>query len=204
MRFYLSSLDLQKGIVRSVIAVAVGLFFCFFPGLTLDLLVQIFGGIVLFVGVVSFLALLADRNAALSPLNYFNLALCLLAGLFLVFRPGIFSTLFTILLGVVLGLGGLGQLLSLLGARKWGVKPSFVEYLLALILFGFGLTLCFLPRESNEILMILFGSGCLFYGITNLVELLILRRKIKKNGKRFDGDSVIEDVDYEIVEEKKE
>ena len=72
MNFYLSSLDLRKGIIRSVIAVLLGIVFLIAPNLLPNTLVIILGATVLFVGIVSFLTIFTKDGGKPAGINYFN------------------------------------------------------------------------------------------------------------------------------------
>ncbi len=47
-------------------------------------------------------------------------------------------------------------------------------------------------------LMVLAGAGCILYGLSNLLALLHVRSKLKKEGKHIVNDT-IEDIDYEVT-----
>lgn len=199
MNFYASSFDLKKSIVRSICAVLIGLFFCFFYDIATDLLIVILGGSILFIGAVNFLSAFTRTRKPTST-NYFNLALSLIVGIALMVSPEFWKGFIMVLLGILIVFCGLAQLISLIGIRKYGVKPNIAEYILGLLLFCLGIFICFNPIESNQTLMILFGAGCIFYGLTNLFMLLHVRSQLKKAGKRIVNDA-IEDIDYELTED---
>ena len=87
MNFYLSSLDLRKGIIRSVIAVLLGVIFLIAPDLLPNTLVIILGATILFVGIVSFLTIFTKDGGKPVGINYFNLALSLIVGIVLLLFP---------------------------------------------------------------------------------------------------------------------
>ncbi len=197
MSFYLSSFDSKKSIVRSVFFVLVGLFFCAFPDLTPQLFVIILGGIVLFVGAISFLSIFTD-NGKPSGMNYYNLGMSLIVGLALILAPGFWVNFIMIVLGVAVALCGISQLVSITGIRKYGVKPNATEYITGILLLGLGIFICFRPLASEQMLMVLAGAGCILYGLSNLLALLHVRSKLKKEGKHIVNDT-IEDIDYEVT-----
>ncbi len=199
MNIFLSAFDLKKSTVRSVLLILAGLFFCFFPNLTPQLLVTITGGIVLFIGAVSFLSVLTSGNK-LAGMNYFNLGLSLVVGLALILAPGFWVKFVMILLGVFLAVCGISQLASLISISRSGIKPSAAEYILGALLLFLGVFICFRPIALEQTLMIWVGCGCIFYGITNLIMLLHIRSKLKKAGKHIVNDT-IEDIDFELTED---
>ncbi|MCM1531665.1 MAG: DUF308 domain-containing protein [Bacteroides sp.] len=198
MNFFISAFDAKKSTTRSVLFILAGLFFCFFPNLTPNLFVVITGGIILFIGAVSFLSLFMNSRKP-AGMNYFNLGLSLVVGLALIIAPGFWVKFVMILLGIFLAVCGISQLASLMGIRKSGVKTNAAEYVLGAVLLFLGIFICFRPIASEQAMMILVGCGCIFYGLTNLLFLLQIRAQLKKSGKHIVNDT-IEDVDFEITE----
>ncbi len=199
MTTYLSSLDLKKISVRSVLSVLVGAFFCMFPGLSADLIFYILGGAILFTGIVSFLTVFTHKDLHPGGMQYFNLCLSLIVGLALIITPHSFVKLLIILLGLIIAFSGVAQFISLWNLRKWNVKPTFIEYLFAFLLLGLGIFICTYPNATNNLLFTLFGIGCIFYGLTNLFASLHMRRKLEKAGKNI-VNGMIEDVEFELEE----
>ncbi|MCH5244030.1 MAG: DUF308 domain-containing protein [Lentimicrobiaceae bacterium] len=199
MNIFLSAFDLKKSLTRSIILVLAGLFFCCFSDIISRLFVVITGGIILFIGAVSFLSLFMGDGKP-EGMNYFNLALSLLVGLALIIAPGFWVEFVIIALGIFIALCGISQLASLIGVRRSGIKPNIAEYILGILLLLLGIFICFRPIQSEQTLMILVGCGCMFYGITNLIMLLHIRSKLKKAGKRI-VNNAIEDIDFELTED---
>lgn len=201
MNFYLSSLDLKRVISRSIIALALGILLCIFPDLAANTLVLIIGGVILFIGIVSFLSIFTFKEGRPTGINYFNLAITVILGLALIIFPDTFIKFIMIIMGILLMIGGLGQLSSLLSVRKWGIRANIVEYILGFILFILGLFICFNPNATASTIFILFGAGTIFYGITNLIILLRLRKAVEKSGKIIIHGN-IEDAEYTITEDR--
>lgn len=197
MNFYLSSLDLHKGIIRSVIAVLLGVIFLIAPDLLPNTLVIILGATILFVGIVSFLTIFTKDGGKPVGINYFNLALSLIVGIVLLLFPDFFVALLMILLGIILIICGIGQISSLTSVRKWGVKANPFEYIIAILLILLGVVICFNPFDTKDVIFWMFGIGAIIYGITNLISLIRIRKNLEKAGKRVSHGN-IEDVDYTL------
>lgn len=197
MNLYLSSLDLGKIILRTVLALLIGLVFCLFPDTSARVFVIVIGASILFVGIVAFLSIFTFKGGRPAAYNYLNLAVSLAVGIALLAKPDFFIHLLMFLLGIILALGGIGQIASLASVRKWGIKANLAEYLLGFLLLGLGIFVCFYPGFTNNTLFVLFGLGAIFYAVTNFAVLLHVRSLIRKSGKKLvNGD--IEDVDYTI------
>lgn len=200
MNFYLSSIDLKKIVIRTTLALLLGLVFCIFPDTSARIFVIILGGAILFIGIVSFLSIFTFKEGKPMGINYFNLALSLILGIALLVKPDFFINLLMILLGIILAIAGIGQILSLASVRKWDIRPSIGEYLLGVILLALGIFICCMPGFSNATLFFLFGLGAVFYAITNLAVLLHIRKKIKKSGKKIINGN-IEDAEFVLENE---
>lgn len=197
MNFYLSSLDLRKGIIRSVIAVLLGIIFLIAPDLVSNTLGIILGATVLFVGIVSFLTIFTKDGGKPVGINYFNLALSLAVGIVLLIFPDSFVAFLMFLLGIILVICGIGQISSLVSVRKWGVRANPFEYIIASLLILLGVVVCFNPFDTKNIIFWLFGIGIIVYGITNLISLIRIRKNLEKAGKKVTHGNV-EDADYTI------
>lgn len=200
MNFYLSSIDLKKIIIRTTLALLLGLVFCIFPDTSARIFVIILGGAVLFIGIVSFLSIFTFKEGRPMGINYFNLVLSLILGIALLVKPDFFINLLMILLGIILAIAGIGQILSLASVRKWNIRPSIGEYLLGVVLLALGVFICCMPDFSNATLFFLFGLGAIFYSVTNLAVLLHIRKKIKKSGKKIINGN-IEDAEFVMADE---
>ena len=197
MNFYLSSLDSKKSVLRTVISLLLGIIFCISPNLVPKTLVVILGVAVMFIGIVSFLTLFTNKGGKPVGINYFNLAISLLAGLALLIFPEFFIKLLMVLLGIILIVCGIGQISSFTSVKKWGVHTSFIEYAVAVLLMLLGVVICFNPFSTQTAIFILFGIGSIVYGLVNLVSLIRIRKKLEKQGKKVSHGN-IEDVDYTI------
>ena len=193
MDFYLTSLNLKKMIVRTVIFLLLGILFCLFPNLSADMLVRVVGGAVLFTGIVAFVSRFLNKDIRVGGMAYFNLVLSLAVGIAMLAMPAFFIGFFIILLGLILIGTGLSQIIALAGARRQNVKVRFWEYLFGVLWMGCGVVICFNPFATTAAIFIFFGIGCIFYAVSDLILLLHLRRQIAKAG----GDT--RDVAFEEV-----
>lgn len=201
MNFYLSSLDLKKVITRSAITLILGILLCIFPSLAINTIILILGGTILFVGIVSFLSIFTFKEGRPTGINYFNLAITTILGLAMIIFPETFVRFLMAILGILLMIGGLGQISSLISVRKWGITSNAAEYILGILLFVLGLLVCINPKFMADSILVVFGAGAIFYGITNLIILLRLRKAVEKSGKVIVHGN-IEDVDYTITEDR--
>jgi uncharacterized membrane protein HdeD (DUF308 family) len=199
MKLYLSFFDIKNAVIRSVIALITGVACIIFPHQIINILIQVLGGIIILIALVSFLSFYARKNAPkVSFLSIFNLIIALLIGLLLIFKASFFSSLAVIGFGIILVVAGIMQLVMLSGTRRMGLRSPFYSYIFALLILSIGIVIFFNPFKSKEHIVQLLGFGLVFYGITDLIWQFSIRFRLKKQGKKI-VDGEIEDIDYEEV-----
>jgi hypothetical protein len=182
------------------VALLTGIAFIIFPTKVVDILVQILGGVIILIALVSFLSRYTKKSAMkVTGISIFNLIVGLAIGLMLIIKSSFFSNVAIICFGLALAFAGIMQLVALSGARRVGLPIAWYSYILALLVLGVGITIIFNPFESKENLIRLLGFGLTFYAVTDLIEQIFVRRKLKKQGKHI-VNGEIEDIDYEEVE----
>lgn len=200
MNFISSAVNYKSAIIRSVLAIIIGVLFCIFPNDMAGYSVILLGAVILLGGIISFAAnRIYQRNTPISNSGLIQLVLTLLIGMLVIFQYEFFAKFIMYCLGFLLIVGGGGQFAIILGSRrilKAGIP--FTAYLMPLVLMAVGLLVCFNPFQSQEILFIIFGISAIFYGVNDLFTQIRLRKALKKMGKVIrNGD--VEDVDFEEV-----
>ncbi|MDR2556876.1 MAG: DUF308 domain-containing protein [Bacteroidales bacterium] len=199
MKLYLSFFDIKNAVIRSVVALLIGIAFIAFPNQVVDILVQVLGGSIILIALVSFLSLWARKGIQnISGISIFNLVIALAIGSLLIFNASFFSALAIIGFGILLIIAGIMQLVMLTTTRRVGLSSPWYSNIFALLILGVGITICFNPFDSKELLIQLLGGGLVFYAITDLVNQFLIRLKLKKQGKKI-VDGEIEDISYEEV-----
>jgi uncharacterized membrane protein HdeD (DUF308 family) len=102
----------------------------------------------------------------------------LIFGMTLAVAPQFFVNALMYILGIVLVVGGVQQIVTLTGARKWTNIPAAFYILPALIVIA-GIFVFFNPFKAAENLFILTGAACLIYGIADFANWLKFRRQGK-------------------------
>jgi uncharacterized membrane protein HdeD (DUF308 family) len=197
MKLYLSFFDIKNAIIRSVIALITGVVCIIFPHQIINILVQILGGIIILIALVSFLSFYVRKNAPkVSLLSVFNLIIALIVGLLFVFKASFFSSLAVIGFGIILVVAGIMQFVMLSSTRRMGLRSPFYSYIFALLILIVGIVIFINPFKSKEHIVQLLGLGLVLYGITDLIWQFSIRLRLKKQGKKI-VDGEIEDIDYE-------
>ncbi|MDR0619090.1 MAG: DUF308 domain-containing protein [Bacteroidales bacterium] len=199
MKLYIPFFDIKGAVIRSVIALFIGIAFIVFPHQIMDILVQVLGGGIILIALISFLSLYTRKNASnISGISIFNLIIALAIGLLFVFKSSFFSSLAVIVFGIVLVAAGIMQLVMLSATRRLGLRSPWYSYIFAILIICIGITIFFNPFQSKELIVQLLGGGLVLYAITDLINQFLVRFKLKKQGKKI-VDGEVEDVDFEEV-----
>ena len=168
---------LQNPVFRSVLAILTGCLLVFWPHLALDYIILILG--VAFVvpaafSLVMYLAQNPGKNSGrgkssgrMFPIESIG---ALLFGLCLILIPQVFSAFLIYLLGILLVVVLVFQLLNLLMIHQRRSVP-FIFYIFPVLVLVTGLLILFNPFSATEkVLMLVFGSATIFYGLVDLIN----------------------------------
>jgi len=207
---------LQSSIFRAICAIAVGALLIKFPADTLTWLTITIGIIFLVSGLISCLAyyyakrhvndpVVFDRDGrqltALQPVFPLVGVGSIVLGIILALMPTTFNHLLGFVIGAVLALGGITQLMSLIGALRFA-RIGFVWWICPVVILLVGLLSLVRPEWIGETVLTLLGWCSLLYGATELINSLkihAVRRSWQKRNEHEQLDSA-EEVKIEIVE----
>ena len=128
----------------------------------------------------------------------------LLLGLTLVITPTLFVHWLMYILGAMLILGGINQLIILVATRRYGSIGAFFWIAPILIIIA-GIFIFIKPMESAELPMIILGWCMLLYGVTEIINSIMvysLRRKLEKMQKAAEAGVVAEEIKDEPQQEQ--
>lgn len=191
---------------RGILATILGLICIFTPGFTIETLIIIIGVAICLAGITSFWFRIKNphKNSAINFLHLTGATLNFIFGLVLIIMPDRFQEVFIILFGIVIIIAGLVQLFSSLSVSP--INTHVKIFLgLAILTIILGTIFIFDVFEKDTARIIFFGIIVSIYGITNIVMSFWIRI-IHNNAqdeleKKTDN---VQDVDYEMVEEKTE
>ncbi|MEG2665638.1 MAG: DUF308 domain-containing protein [Bacteroidales bacterium] len=166
MNFYFSAFNFKSALIRSIIAIIVGLIFCIFPENAANTLIIVVGAAIILMGLVSFLSHFTYKNAPKpTAIIFINLIISLIAGVLLIVYSPTFVSVAMIFFGILLIIGSLGQIITLISLKRLEVEISFWVYISPILLLLVGLLICFDPFHSASTLFIIFGIAAIFYGV---------------------------------------
>lgn len=203
--FYYSS-TYKRTAVKSVIVILLGLVLVIWPTEVLNSMVKIIGGVFCVTGIVSFLVSYRNREErSAMNMSSFNGIGSIILGLLLFFMADFFTDMLMYVLGFLLIVAGIGQLVVLTSARRWG-SLSPVSYIFPVLILIAGVIVIANPFETKESFVILFGIMSIFYGVTDLINqyhINKLRKEVAdKTQEEKLGRHEIEDAEYEDVKDE--
>ena len=126
----------------------------------------------------------------------------ILLGLVLVIAPGKFVDGLMYVLGGIMILGGIQQLINLIVVRKLG-SVSFFFWICPVLVLLTGLFVILKPMETAELSLRILGWCSLVYGVTEIINALLIGR-IRKLANKLaqqetgDNETVAEEISSEL------
>ena len=124
----------------------------------------------------------------------------ILLGLVLVIAPNRFVDGLMYVLGGIMILGGIQQIINLIAIRRLG-SVSFYFWICPALIILTGLFVILKPMETAELSLVILGWCCLVYGVTEIINSLLIWRirkianKIAQQGVD-DKETVVEEVTH--------
>jgi uncharacterized membrane protein HdeD (DUF308 family) len=129
-------------------------------------------------------------------------------GLTLMLSPDMFVRWLMYILGAMIILGSINQLIVLIAARRFGSIGAFF-WIAPIILLIIGILIFVKPMESAELPLIILGWCMLVYGVTEVINSLMvysLRKRMKRQQEEAAKGLEAEEIKEEphLIEEVKE
>jgi uncharacterized membrane protein HdeD (DUF308 family) len=194
---HIKSANPNRIITRGIIAVVVGITLIVVPGLSLNLIIQILGGLLIIDGLINLVPAITKKDKqpnmfAILPRGTANL----IFGLILIFFPQFIVGIFVFLIGFLLILAGGSQLASQIGGRNV-LGFSLLITIISIIALIAGIVMLINPFKSASTMLIIFGVVLALYGAGEIIWSFNVR-KYRKNIPP--EQPAIVDVEYEEVE----
>jgi len=163
-------------LLRSIFAFMLGAILILWSGDAIRFLVISIGILFIILGFIPLVLHLFRNREAFPDSSFPHIGLCcLIFGLVLVMAPTLFVNVLMYLLGIILVIGGIEQIFTLIGARKW-TKVPVAFYLMPTLIMIAGILILFNPFKTAEGIFILAGITSLIYGIAELVNWIKFRK----------------------------
>ena len=189
------------GIIRSIVALLLGLAIVIWPDIAVAAAVRALGAVMVLVGGIS-LAINFAGKERLGSLYAFTGIIAVLFGIVLLVFPDFFVKLLSYLFGVLMIFFSIGEIVNLISIGK-NTKVKFAFYIIPILIFILGIVLLTNPFEVVKTLFVVFGIALIVYAIFELVVALKFRKAykaIKEEEALAEAETVAEDA--EIIESK--
>ena len=194
----------RKRVISSVVTIALGAVLVAWPREVLDYMVKLIGAVFFVIGVVSFVVSYQNREErAAMGLPLFSGIGSVILGVVLWAMSDFFTSMLMWLFGLLLLVAGIGQIVTLLSARRMGSLPGMAYVFPVLILIA-GLVSFLDPFSAKESLVVFFGCVVIFAGVTSLlnqhsINKLRKRMEEEEQRRRLEESPAVEDAEYEEV-----
>ena len=189
------------GIIRSIIALLLGLSLVIWPGVAVDAFVRILGAVMILVGGVA-LGINFLGKERLGFLFASTGIIAVVFGIILLAFPDFFVNLLSYLFGILMLFFSIGEIATLLSAGKY-TKVKFAFYISPILIFLAGIFLIVRPMDAAKAVFIFFGIALMFYAVFEFV----LAIKFSKVFKAAEQEAAVEAAkeeatDVEVIESK--
>lgn len=175
-------------LISSLISVVLGLVLLLFPGIAIQVVCYLLGGLALIYGVMRIIRY--ARQGDVYPELFrgdLMIGLFLLAiGLFIVCRVEFVAGFIPVVFGIALLASGIGGVQRAMDAKRAGYERWLFLLVLAALTIALGLVLTMNPFASAQVAVAVIGASLIYDGITDMVTILLVGKRIdewKKNNR---------------------
>ena len=186
------------GIMRSVIALLLGLAFVIWPDIAVSASVRVLGAAMILVGAIS-LGINYLGKERLGAMFAVSGIIAVVFGIILLAFPDFFVELQGYLFGAMMIFFSIGQIVMLLTAGKFA-KVKFAFYIVPIVLFIGGVALLAKPYKTIEALFVIFGIALIVYAVYEFIVALRFRKVF--NAEEAALEAAAEEVEAEVLDSK--
>ena len=180
-------------VIRGIITIITGCFLLFMPGLTMETVTMVIGGMLLLSGLINLILSRSKKVGGLSGLwsfqGFFNIAV----GLAFIVAPATMVKIFVVFFAVILLIMGIMQLIGAAATRSWS-GWSWIFFVIGLLTFTGGILLLYNPFKSAETILSFIGALLILYGISEI----FMAGKVKQRAQYHQGVP-IKDIPHEEI-----
>lgn len=186
-------------IIRGIVSVVIGITIIVVPDLTLPVVIQGLGALMVLDGLVAMLINYFSKTKRQSvfiiiPRGTSNL----IFGAILLLFPALMVNLFVFLIGFILIFAGFTQFASQISGRSL-MGTSWIIIIISILAFVAGIVFITKPFESAQTMLIIFGVMIALYGVGEIMWSFKVRKYQKQNPAPVNSNTTI-DAEYEEVE----
>ena len=161
---------LTRSILRSLCALLVGFLLVSNPTDMTVLIVQIIGGLFTLSGLIAFIGYFTAKVRATGFRPVFPIVGLgsVALGVLLLLMPMEFVNILMYVLGVLLCLMGVGQIISLIGNRRFA-PLTWSLFVMPLLIIATGIFILLRPIQAASLPFLILGGAFLFYGVIEFI-----------------------------------
>lgn len=167
---------LNAQVTRIIISLAIGLVLVFFPSFFQNIVMYIVGGIIACMGLIELTTHIIDNNRGNKLPIPIGAILLTLLGTIILFKVEVFTSIIVFSLGFIILLIGISQILMYLNLRHTSIVPKQI-YIFPVIITIAGILAIADPFGTINAMIIFFGATMLFYSISELFSLFIIKKR---------------------------
>ena len=161
----------KLGKILSLVVIAlVGLFLVIYPGDTLNIVVGVFGGALLLIGLIGIVSYFLPKNK--NSRNVIDLVISIvevIVGLIVVSNIGFVISLFPIFAGVIIAAQGVLYLISAFRMKSDNNNSWKLGLVLSLVMIAFGILIFANPFATQAALVRLAGIALIYNAVSGLI-----------------------------------
>jgi uncharacterized membrane protein HdeD (DUF308 family) len=195
--FFNKSASPTRNLIRGIVSIAVGITVMVVPDLSINLVIQILGGLLIFDGLVNLIITQINKSKTQTIMFIVPRGLTnLIFGTILVLFPSLIVGIFVFLIGFILIVAG-GSLLAAQFSGKNILGRSWLVTIFSIIALLSGIFMLTKPFKSAVAILIFVGAMIALYGVGEIIWSFRIRKFQKQNPP---AQPNIIDTEYEEVE----
>lgn len=165
-------------ILEAICAIVIGFLFIVMPDITQLTIIYLFATLLLVMG---FSQIINYFCYGIEPLGFIKGIVNISLGLIFFLNAELLcdAKIFAFTFGIIYVIKGLFEIQWSFDCRRLGSKYWWVDTILSMLVFVFGILLLVNPT-TQDILMIILGVTIILEGLSQLIDTLVVSRKIKK------------------------
>lgn len=166
-------------IVTSVLYILLGLVLFIYPEMSLKLVCNMIGALILIYGGIKIFSWFRNRESGFFRFDLILGIVFAVIGGFLLLRPDIIVSILPVTIGIYILFDSLVNLRQAFDLKEAGYEKWWSMLILAVIMIILGLIMIFNPFGTVSLMVMFMGGIFLFRGISNVVSIIFTSHKIK-------------------------
>ena len=178
---------INSSIIMSIVLITLGLFLVFTPDVTLKTISIVASIYLIMHGLILMVMNISARNIFFPVNTLMSSILSLILGLILIIYPKMLAVIIPIVLGIWIILDSINNISLSVTFRKGLSTSNFILSLLMSILGVIVGVVVLLNSVWSTVAMTVFiGISIIIYSLFNIIDMLVLKKNVKKASKKFD------------------